>query len=316
MRSAFVLVTLLTLSACSYGQIFENKYVNDAQVTDTTKAGKILTSLPAPNRPIPAVVYEFQDQTGQFRANNSFSDYSSAVTKGGLAVLVKALMDTGNGRWFMVAERGGLDNLLKERQIIRTMRVDYARPDGTKLPDLPPLIYGGMMLEGGIIFYDSNILTGGAAAGYFGISGSTQYRRDIVTIYLRAVDINNGQVILAVTSSKTVFSYGVSASLLRYLSFDKLLEAEAGFTVNEPGQLAVRQAVETAVYSLVMEGALRNMWGFANPAEGKKAMDEYLVRRDTPRKDIYSTAPDTATPVNARQPQPSQATQSPRVQKN
>jgi len=274
---------ILSLSACSNSYLYNNSGINEAQVTDTTNAGRILSALPEPMQKLPVVVYEFQDQTGQFKYNDNFSDYSSAVTKGGISVLLKALLDTSHGNWFMVAERGGLNNLLKERQIIRSMRAEYAGADGNALPPLPPLIYGGMMLEGGIIFYDSNILTGGAAAGYFGISGSTQYRRDIISVYLRAVDISSGQVILSVNSSKTVFSYGVNAGFVRYLSFDKLLETEAGFTVNEPNQLAVRQAIETAVYSLIMEGDLKHLWSFKDEAAGRKAIAEYLKRRDGKR---------------------------------
>jgi curli production assembly/transport component CsgG len=260
--------------------MYENEFVQDAQVTQTTRAGAILASMPTPKQQIPVVVYEFQDQTGQFKANDNFVEYSSAVTKGGLSVLVKALVDTSAGNFFMVAERGGLNNLIKERQIIRAMRSDYALPDGSKLPDLSPMIYGGVILEGGIVFYDTNVLTGGAAAGYFGISAATQYRRDIVTVYLRAVEVQTGKVLLAVNSSKTVFSYGVSGSLLRYLSVDRLLETEGGFSVNEPGQLAVRQAIETAVYSMIMEGALKNMWSFKDDAAGRQAVADYIARRD------------------------------------
>lgn len=295
----------MCLCACTSKDLYENKYVKEAQVTDTTKAGKILETLPAPDHQVPVVVYEFQDQTGQFKNNETYADYSSAVTKGGLAVLVKALLDTGNGQWFMVSERGGLNNLLKERQIIRSMRQEYSAPDGSHLPDLPPLIYGGMLLEGGIIFYDSNTLTGGAAAGYFGISASTQYRRDIVSVYLRAVNISNGQVILAINSSKTVFSYGVNAGLTRYLAFDKLFETEAGFTVNEPSQLAVRQAIETSVYSLIMEGALKGMWNFTDPNAGQKAIDAYLARKALAQKmtiPFDQNDPPTIVPKPAAEP--------------
>ncbi len=258
--------------------------VTEAQVTDTTIVGKTLAKLPEPAEKLPVVVYDFQDQTGQFKANDNFADYSSAVTKGAVSVLIKTLLDTSDGKWFMVAERNSLDPLLKERQIIRSMREEYTGPDGKPLPMLPPLIYGGMMLEGGIIFYDSNIMTGGAAAGYFGISGSTQYRRDIVTVYLRAVNINNGEVVLSVNSSKTVFSYGLNAGVSRYLSYNRLLEAEAGYTVNEPSQLAVRQAIETSVYSLIMEGALKKLWEFKDETSGNKAIATYLKKRDNGQK--------------------------------
>ncbi len=306
MKHAVILLFAFLLNACSQ-QVFESAPFQEAQVTDVTRAGEILAALPLPNRQIPVVVYDFQDQTGQFKFNDNFSDYSSAVTKGGLAVLVKALLDTGNGGWFLVSERGGINNLLKERQIIRTMRQEYTRPDGTKLPDLPPLLYGGLLLEGGIIFYDYNILTGGAAAGYFGISGSAQYRRDIITVYLRGIDINNGQVVIAVNSTKTVYSYAVNAGFVRFLTFDKLLEAETGFTANEPTQLAVRQAIETSVYSLIMEGAMRGMWGFNDRLAGEKAINEYIARRDTAGKvNVFDKLPRPRMPSSATAPMPEQ----------
>lgn len=276
---------LFLLSSCGSDFLYDNHLVNKAKVNDSIVSSKILENLPLPEKKLPVVVYDFQDQTGQFKSNDNFSEYSSAVTKGGISVLIKSLLDSGNGSWFLVAERGGLNDLLKERQIIRSMREEYLGKDGKKLSPLPPLIYGGLLLEGGIVFYDSNIITGGAAAGYFGISGSTQYRRDIVTVYLRAVDISSGQIVLAVNSSKTVFSYGVNAGLVRYLSFDKLLETEFGFTINEPNQLAVRQAIDTSVYSLIMEGALKGIWNFSDKEKGDQAIKEYLERRDGDRKD-------------------------------
>jgi len=279
-RSLAVPLLAFLLSACSTQEIYENEFVKDAQVTQTTKAGAILKGLPLPKQQVPVVVYEFPDQTGQFKSNDNFGEYSSAVTKGGLAVLVESLLDASQGNFFMVSERGGLNNLLRERQIIRGMRQEYALPNGAPLPDVQPMLYGGVILEGGIIFYDSNVMTGGAAAGYFGISSSAQYRRDIVTVYLRAIEVQSGRVIVAVNSSKTVFSYGISAGLIRYLAIDRLLEAEGGFTVNEPAQLAVRQAIETAVYSLIMEGVQKEMWSFSDKDAGKRAMDAYLERRD------------------------------------
>ncbi|NBX02646.1 MAG: hypothetical protein EBR02_01000 [Alphaproteobacteria bacterium] len=296
------LLSLLVASslcvACSPESMYQNSFTKEAQVEETTRAGKILASLPPRKDPIPVVVYDFQDQTGQLKSNENFVEYSSAVTKGGLSVLIKSLLDTSGGQFYTVAERGGLNNLLKERDIIRLMRSRYTRADGTSLPDLPPMVYGGMLLEGGIIFYDSNIMTGGAAAGYFGISGSTQYRRDIVTVYLRAVDVQTGKVMLSVNSSKTIFSYGVSTNVLRYFSVDRLGAAEGGFTVNEPGQLAVRQAIESSVYALTMEGALRNMWDFSDKEAGQKAINDYVARRDHGRE-ANTEAPNEASSTNS-----------------
>jgi len=274
------IIILAVLSGCSNAALYENPAIEEAHVTDRTRAGKILASLPAPREKVPVVVYEFQDQTGQFKNNSQYTDYSSAVTKGGYSILIKALLDSGNRQWFSVAERGSLKNLLQERQIIKVTRGEYLGPNKEKLPNLPPMIYGGTIIEGGIVAYDSNILTGGLGGGRMGDGTSVQYRRDLVTVYLRAISVQSGEVLLSVTSAKTIYSTSLDANFLRYLTIDNLFQSEAGLTLNEPNQFAVRQAIETAVYSLIMEGAISHLWGFANPEEGQRTINEYLERRD------------------------------------
>ena len=274
------LVILSALAGCSYRSFYENAAVSKAHVTDRTRATEILMRLPEPVQAVPVVVYDFQDQTGQFKNNEKYTDYSSAVTKGGYSILVRALLDTGNGNWFTVAERGALKNLMQERQIVKVTRGEYLGANNKKLPGLPPMLYGGTIIEGGIISYDSNVQTGGLGAAYLGIGGSVQYRRDLVTVYLRAVSVQSGRVMLAVNSSKTVYSVAVDGNFIKYLTAANLFQSEAGFTVNEPAQLAVRQAIETAVYSLLMEGAIKNLWEFKDQAAGERAIAEYLVRRD------------------------------------
>ncbi len=277
---ALLMVSLAAMGGCSPRSFYENTVMSKAHVTNRTQATEILMGLPAPVHAVPVVVYDFQDQTGQFRNNEKYTDYSSAVTRGGYSVLVKALIDTGKGDWFTVAERGALKNLLQERQIVKITRGEYLGADGQKLPSLPPMLYGGTMIEGGIISYDSNIMTGGVGAVYLGIGGSAQYRRDLVTVYLRAVSVESGRVLLAVNSSKTIYSVAVDGNFLRYLTVANLFQSEAGFTVNEPVQLAVQQAIETGVYSLLMEGALKHLWDFKDKTAGEQAIAEYLARRD------------------------------------
>ena len=275
-----LLASLTALGGCSSRSFYENAAVSKAHVTDRTRATEILMGLPAPVQAVPVVVYDFQDQTGQFKNNEKYTEYSSAVTRGGYSILVKSLLDTGNGDWFTVAERGALKNLLQERQIVKVTRGEYLGVDNKKLPSLPPMLYGGTIIEGGIISYDSNVQTGGAGAVYLGIGGSVQYHRDLVTVYLRAVSVESGRVLLAVNSSKTIYSVAVDGNFLRYLTVANLFQSEAGYTMNEPVQLAVRQAIETSVYSLLMEGALKHLWEFKDKAAGQNAIAEYLVRRD------------------------------------
>jgi len=275
-----LIVIFPLMVSCSSSQLFQSKYVEEAKVTDRTRAGNLLASIPAASEKIPVSLYDFQDLTGQFKNNEKYTEYSSAVTKGGHAILTKALLDAGSKKWFTVVERGSFKNLLQERNIIDVTRNQYRGPDGSKLPSLPPLIYGPLLIEGGIISYDSNIITGGAGATYLGINGNVRYNRDMVTIYLRAVKVETGEVLLSVTSSKTVFSTSTDTNLIKYITFDRLLNAEAGFSVNEPVQLAVRQAIETGVYSMIMEGALEKVWDFKDQGAGQAALHEYLVRRD------------------------------------
>lgn len=276
-----LLIPVFSLGGCAYNALYDNPAVSEAHVTDKTRATDILMSLPEPERPIPAVVYEFLDQTGQFKNNGMYTDYSSAVTRGGYSILVKALLDSGEGKWFLLAERGALKNLLQERQIIKLARVEYnALNTDRKLPDLPPMLYGGTLIEGGIISYDSNVMSGGIGATYLGIGGATQYRRDLVTVYLRAVSIETGRVLLSVQSSKTIYSVSLDGTFMRYLTVGNLFQSEAGFAINEPVQFGVRQAIETAVYSLLMEGAMKHLWEFKDNAAGKQAIASYIERRD------------------------------------
>ena len=119
------------------------------------------------------------------------SQLSTAVTQGADAFLIKALQDEGRGQWFDVVERVGLDSLTKERQLIRQMREAY---EGDKAKPLSPMMFAGMILEGGIVGYDSSTRSGGSAMRMLGVGPQTQYSEDIVTISLRAISVNTGKV--------------------------------------------------------------------------------------------------------------------------
>jgi curli production assembly/transport component CsgG len=193
-----------------------------------------------------------------------------------------------------------LSNLLNERQIIRQLRQQHSAPDGQRLPDLPPLLYAGVMLEGGIVAYDTNVLTGGVGARYFGAGGSGQYRIDQVTIYLRATSTQTGRILKTVYTTKTIISQMVDVGLFRFVEVKRLLEAEAGYSFNEPPVLAVTEAIEKAVKSLIIEGIMDGLWElrYANDINDKvirsylKEREEnpsvdYLGRLLTERRDKY-----------------------------
>lgn len=278
MRALLVLLTVATLAGCTVPDAALQQPPKLLEVTDISRA---LRELPPPVRPVPIAVYSFGDQTGQHKPNEAFAEYSRAVTQGALAMLVRALSEAGGGRWFNVIERENVDQLLRERQIIRTVRDEYRRPDGSPLPDvLDPLMYPGVLLMGGITAFESNTLTGGAGARYMGIGGNTEYRLDNVTVDLRTVSVRNGRVFSTVSASKSIYSVLLQSGVFKIFGSNNLLEAEAGFTRNEPTQLAVRQAVEKAVYAMVVEGSLTGLWQFADAATGRRLASEYMAERN------------------------------------
>ncbi len=79
---------------------------------------------------------------------------------------------------------------------------------------------------------------------------------------------------------KTVVSYGVRGSVFKFVAFQKLLEGEAGYTVDEPGQIALAQAIEHAVRALIVEGALEGLWQFDDQQAGQIAAELYLADKE------------------------------------
>ena len=170
----------------------------------------------------------------------------------------------GGGTWFIVVERAGLDNLVKERQLIKSTRDVY---EGEQAPKLKPLVFAGLLIEGGVVGYESNIESGGAGARYFGIGANTQYRVDQVTVAMRVVSVQTGEVLLTSATEKRIASYKSGADVFRFLDLGtKALEIEAGSAVNEPVNYAVRTAIEAAVVDLIHQGEQKKIWKF----KGKK----------------------------------------------
>jgi curli production assembly/transport component CsgG len=209
-----------------------------------------------------AAVYGFTDKTGQRKPSDKMANISTAVTQGAEVWLIKALQEVGQGEWFQVVERVGLDNLTKERQIIR-----QARESVGDERQLKPMMFAGVIIEGGIIGYDSNVLTGGAGARYLGIGPSTQYRKDVVTITMRMTSTQTGEVLLSVSTTKTIISTGSSMTFFRFFDMGTTsVEVEAGHTINEPVNYAVRVAIEQAVVELIKAGEERELWKFKTAA--------------------------------------------------
>jgi len=224
-----------------------------------TPRESLMAKLPAlDGPPMTIAVYGFRDLTGQMKPSDKLALFSKAVTQGAEVFLIKSLQDSKG--WFKVVERVGLDNLIKERQLIRNQREVY---EGKDAKPLKPMTVAGVMIEGGIIGYDSNIRSGGQGARFLGLGISQQYRVDEVVISLRLISVNSGEVLLSTAVSKTIFSTSHNVGVLKFVDQGtQSLEMENGAALNEPTTYAVRIAIEQAVYEMILEGKRRGMWSF------------------------------------------------------
>jgi curli production assembly/transport component CsgG len=277
-RLALSLATASLLAACSTA---DAPHVLSEQPTLAykTKSVDSLRALPPPEGRVYVAVFQYMDQTGQHKPNSNLAEYSSAVTQGGAAILINALREAGNGLWFSVLERQNINDLLQERQLVRASRAEFPGQDGQPLPPIRALLNAGVILEGGVVGYDTNTLTGGAGANYLGIGGNVEYRQDTVTVALRVVSTLTGEVLSSVLASKTIYSINVQANVFKFVSFNKLLQAEAGVATNEPAMIAVKQAIEKAVRSIILEGASSGYWKFADKDAQDKLVAEYLAEK-------------------------------------
>jgi curli production assembly/transport component CsgG len=228
----------------------------NARIGENTSNKSILSTI-LPVEQTVVGVYKFRDQTGQYKLVENASTFSTAITQGATSILLKSLEES---KWFNPIERENIGNLLNERQIIRSTRQEYSKNSKEQITQLPPLLFAGIILEGGVISYDTNIITGGSGARYFGAGASVQYREDRITIYLRAVSTSSGRILKNVYVSKTILSQGISANLFRYVNIRRLLEVETGVTKNEPTQLAIKEAIDKAVETLIIEGIIDGLW--------------------------------------------------------
>ena len=259
----FLLVALLSSCAIIIDPLENN--LPPIQKIEKPEIGTLLVpelaNIQSANKVNPVVaIYTggFTDQTGQRRSNSSYATFSSAVTQAPDAYLIRALKHAGSNKdgFFDVVERVGLDAVTKERQIIRSAR--QQNKDKQKLPDL---LFAGLIMQGGVISYESNVKSGGAGARYLGIGMSRQYKQDTVTISLRTVSVSTGRVLLEVLVTKTILSASIDQDIFRFITDNtELVEIENGLVRNESINIALQTAIETAVLETIKEGTTRGYW--------------------------------------------------------
>tara|TARA_R110002012_G_scaffold783_4_gene3468 strand:- start:915 stop:1820 length:906 start_codon:yes stop_codon:yes gene_type:complete len=273
---------VLLLSSCSIFDQFEDTYEQRYSDKDIVSI-QDLQSVELKNAAIPKIspvvaVYPtaFTDQTGQRKSNSEFALFSTAITQQPNALLIRALKHAGNGQFFRVVERVGLDNLTKERQLIRSAREQTAS-DEEKKKALRPLLFAGILIEGAVISYESNLESGGSGARYLGVGKSVQYREDNITVSLRMVSVATGEVLLEVLSQKTIFSYGKSEDIFKFIEAGtELVEVEMGNARNESSTIALMKAIEGGVLEIIESGYEKGFWILQNNNEGVELKNEEI----------------------------------------
>jgi len=257
---------VLLLSNCSLLDVYEDteqirKQINfkDKHSIYSLQSKELLQVQPPQTKPVVAVYpTAFTDQTGQRKSNSEFALFSSAITQAPSNLLIRALKHASNGEFFRVVERVGLDNLTKERQIIRSTREELKNEN-----KIMPLLFAGVLLEGAVVSYDSNLITGGAGARYLGIGTSVQYREDTITVSLRMVSVATGEILVEVMSNKTILSYGQSQDVFKFIEMGtELVEVEFGVSRNESTTIALMKAIEGAVLELIIIGYDKGYWKY------------------------------------------------------
>ena len=260
---SLVILCLFVLAGCAVTPNEIKYYEELGPFHHQTPTNQLLRELPHLDNEIMTIaVYSFTDKTGQRKPSQKFSQLSTAVSQGPEVWVIQALKEAGDGTWFKVVERGGLDNLVKERQLIRSTRESYEGQEANK-NSLKPLLFAGLILEGGIVSYDSNIDSGGFGARYFGIGAHEEYRVDQVTVSMRVVAVQTGEVILAVNGTKTIASHKSGVDAFRFIDMGtRAIEVESGVAENEPVNYAIRSAVEYCIIEIIKQGEQKSLWNF------------------------------------------------------
>lgn len=267
---SLVLLSILLIAGCATVPNKVKEYDALGPFQHQTPTHEILVSLPELDQEVITIaVYSFTDKTGQRKPSTNFSQLSTAVSQGPEVWVIQALKEAGDGTWFKVVERGGLDNLVKERQLIRSTRESYEGQDANK-NSLKPLLFAGLILEGGIVAYDTNIDTGGFGVRYFGIGAHEEYRVDQVTVSMRIVAVQTGEVMLAVSATKTIASHKEGVDAFRFIDMGtRAVEVESGVSSNEPVNYAIRSAVEHCIIEIIKQGEENSLWKFKETQDAK-----------------------------------------------
>ena len=262
-RLLLLFLLVILLSSCASKNLLEggglpNIVIKKSSILDLQS--EELKNLPGAERKPVIAIYpnSFMDHTGQRKSNGQFALFSTAITQAPEAYLVRALKHAANGQFFRVTERVGLDSLTKERQIIRSTRESFEEETEVK-----PLLFAGLLIQGGVLSYDTSTKSGGSGARWLGIGSSKQYVENLMTISLRLVSVSTGEILVEVLVTKTILSVSLSQDIFRFIEEGtQLVEVEGGVTETESSSIALQKSIEEGVLQIIKIGIERGYWQY------------------------------------------------------
>jgi len=110
----------------------------------------------------------------------------------------------------------------------------------------------------------------------------------VVVISLRLVSVQSGEILQTVTVEKNLLSTADGATALKFFNqATQAFEFDSSQTFNEPGNYALRSAIETGVIELIRKGEKQGLWKY-------KEKTNELVQPQAPKAPTTSTAPAAA----------------------
>jgi curli production assembly/transport component CsgG len=97
-----------------------------------------------------------------------------------------------------------------------------------------------------------------------------QYQEDVVTISIRAISTQTGEVLLTVNTQKTLLSYTAGVAIFKfYDNGTKNFESEIGLSQTEASIHCIKLATDLAVEQLIIQGEKKGMWQFKEKSNEK-----------------------------------------------
>jgi curli production assembly/transport component CsgG len=91
---------------------------------------------------------------------------------------------------------------------------------------------------------------------------------DQVVVSFRLVSVQTGEVLTTVTIEKNLLSSSEGITAFRYFNTGtNAFEFDGQQTTNEPGNYAIRSAIETGIVELIKSGERKKLWRFKQSQE-------------------------------------------------